>query len=225
MDKDIKKECAKEALKLIRDNYIVGLGGGSTIAHLVKLIRESELQNIKIVTPSTNTKYLCIEEGLELINTSSVEHIDIVFDGCDQIDVNFHALKSSGGIHTKEKIVSNIANEYVILVDESKFLMKLDYKVPVVLEIFEDALAYVKKELKKFNVSYSIRKSELKDGFIITENGNILLDIMFKNVEDSLKLENDLNSISGVIDCSLFTKSITKILVTSSGGTVIMSRK
>lgn len=225
MDKDIKKECAKEALKLIRDNYIVGLGGGSTIAHLVKLIRESELQNIKIVTPSTNTKYLCIEEGLELINTSSVEHIDIAFDGCDQIDVNFHALKSGGGIHTKEKIVSNIANEYVILVDESKFLMKLDYKVPVVLEIFEDALAYVKKELKKFNVSYSIRKSELKDGFIITENGNILLDIMFKNVEDSLKLENDLNSISGVIDCSLFTKSITKILVTSSSGTVIMSRK
>lgn len=225
MDKDIKKECAKEALKLIKDNYIVGLGGGSTIAHLLKLIKESELQNIKIVTPSANTKYLCIEEGLEVLHTSSVECIDIAFDGCDQVDSNFHALKSGGGIHTKEKLISNMANEYVILVDKSKFLTKLDYKVPVVLEIFEDALAYIKKELKRFDVSYSIRKSVAKDGFTVTDSGNILLDLMFKDVEDSFCLENELNSINGVIDCSLFTKSITKILVTSANGTVIMSRK
>ena len=225
MDRDIKKECAKEALKLIKDNYIVGLGGGSTIAHLIKLIKESRLQNVKIVTPSSNTKYLCIEEGLEILHTSSVEYIDIAFDGCDQIDSNFHALKSGGGIHTKEKIVSNLAKEYVILVDESKFLIKLDYKVPVVLEIFEDAFSYVKKELNRFDISCSVRKSSAKDGFTITDNGNILLDLMFNSVDDSSWLENKLNSISGVIDCSIFTKSITKILVTGTNGTMTMNRK
>lgn len=224
MEKNIKKECAKEALKLIKTNTIVGLGGGSTIAYLIDFIKASENLNVKIVTPSMSTRLLCIQNGLEVLHTCSVDYIDIAFDGCNQVDENFHALKSGGAIHTKEKLISYMTNEYIILADESKFVKKLSFEDPITLEVFEDALAYVQKELTKLDVSFAVRKSTAKDGFTISDDGNLLIDVMFKNVKDSHLLEKQLNNISGVIDCSLFTETITKILVASNDEVKIISK-
>lgn len=103
----MKKTCAKEALKYIKDKSIIGLGGGSTISYLVSFIKESKL-DVKIVTPSSNTEKLCRENNLNVLDISSVSEVSVAFDGCDEIDYDLNALKSCGGIHTKEKIVGVI---------------------------------------------------------------------------------------------------------------------
>jgi len=108
-DNDLKKICAKEAMKYIKNGMIVGLGGGRSIAYLIEYIKEDKNLKVKVVTPSTKTKMLCIENELEVLHTCSVDKIDVAFDGCDQVDKALNALKSGGGIHTKEKLIASMA--------------------------------------------------------------------------------------------------------------------
>lgn len=222
---DLKKACAKEAMKYIKNNTIIGLGGGSTIGYLIDYIKEDKNLNVKVVTPSTKTRMLCINKGLEVLYTSHVDEVSVAFDGCDEVDENLNALKSGGGIHTKEKLIASMSKEYILLVDESKFVNKLTFKHPVVLEILEDSLKYVEKEVIKLGGVPTIRTSSAKDGFTITENGNLLMNVQFENVENIDELENKLKNICGVIDTSLFTKVITKAIVTSENGNKVICKK
>ncbi|MGG7143062.1 ribose 5-phosphate isomerase A [Clostridium nigeriense] len=215
----MKKRCAKEALKYIKDNSIIGLGGGSTISHLVNYIKEEHIK-VKVVTPSFSTENICIKNGIEVIPTWSVSSIDIAFDGCDEVDYDLNALKSGGGIHTKEKIIAKMANEYILLVDESKVVEKIDFKYPIVLEVIPESMSYVKKVVGSLGGDISMRSSNSKDGLALSDHGMFLMDVIFdKNKVESIeKLDKVLNEISGVIDTSLFYNIATKALVVSENG-------
>lgn len=222
---DLKRNCAKEALKYIKNNTIIGLGGGSTISYLIDYIKEDKNLNVKVVTPSTKTKMLCINKGLDVLHTCSVDEVSVAFDGCDEVDENLNALKSGGGIHTKEKLIANMANDYILLIDESKFVETLTFKQPVVLEVLEDSLKYVEKEVIKLGGRPTIRTSSAKDGFTITENGNLLIDVKFECITDICGLENNLKNICGVIDTSLFVNVVSKVLITSKDGNRLVCKK
>lgn len=220
---DLKKNCAKEALKYIKDNTVIGLGGGQTISYLVEYIKEAKL-NVKVVTPSIKTKMLCIKNGLEVLHTFSIDKIDVAFDGCNHVDKQLNALKSGGGIHTREKIIGSMADDYILLVDEEKFEEKLSFKDPVVLEILEESLGYVERKVKELGGIPVVRCSGIKDGFTISDDGNLLLDVEFKNIEDAKKLNDDLIKICGVVETSLFTNVVTKAVVASEKGIRVMSK-
>ncbi len=146
---DLKKACAKEALKYIKNNTIIGLGGGSTISYLIDYIKEDKYINVKVVTPSMKTQMLCIKNGLEVLHTSSVDKVFVAFDGCDEVDLNLNALKSGGGIHTKEKLIASMTDDYILLVDDTKVSDTLTFKQPVVLEILQDSLSYVERKIEE----------------------------------------------------------------------------
>lgn len=222
----MKRRCAKEALKYIRDNMTIGLGGGSTIGYLISYIKESEL-NVKVVTPSFKTASLCIENGLQVVPTWSVSNIDIAFDGCDEVDEELNALKSGGGIHTKEKIIASMSREYILLVDESKFVRELEFNHPVVLEIIPESKGYVELIIRDLGGETKMRSSEAKDGITITDNGLFLIDAFFdKNKISSIeKLNQDLNSIVGIVDTSLFYNIATKVIVASNEEIKVIERK
>ena len=223
---DLKRICAKEALKYIENNTIIGLGGGRTIAYLIEYLSEKVKDgfNIKIVTPSTKTKLLCIKSDLEVLHTSSVSEVSVAFDGCDQVDEKLNALKSGGGIHTKEKLIASMAKEYILLVDETKLVKLLDFKYPVVLEILEDALSYVESMVRNLGGNPVARTSSRKDGFVISDNGNLLIDVKFNTVRDCYELESSLRNIPGVISTSLFNNIVTKVLVTSENGIRVIKK-
>lgn len=219
----MKKACAKEALKFIKDNSVIGLGGGSTISYLVDFIKEANL-NVEVVTPSFNTEILCIEQGLKVIPTWSVDKISVAFDGCDEVDNNLNALKSGGGIHTKEKIIAKMADDYILLVDESKVSPVLTFKHPIVLEIFEESLSYVKNEVRKLGGFTSMRKSSAKDCFTISDHGLLLMEVNFDRVDSIKNLDNTLRNITGVVDTSLFYNIATKALVVSENGIRVIEK-
>ncbi len=214
---NIKQECAKAALKYIESDKIIGLGGGSTIGYLIDFIQEEDLK-VKIVTPSFQTKLLCVKQGLEVLPTCSVDLVDVAFDGCDEVDENLNALKSGGGIHTQEKLIAQMAKEYILLVDDSKFVPELTYKHPVVLEILQDSLALVLKKVGEIGGKAVVRSSSVKEGYTISDHGNFLIDVYVEPVKDSTQFERMLREIPGVIDVSLFTKVVTKVLVASEIG-------
>ncbi|MYL65704.1 ribose 5-phosphate isomerase A [Bacillus hwajinpoensis] len=221
---NLKQKCAKAAIAYITDDTIIGLGGGSTIGYLIDFIKEEKL-NVKVVTPSLKTKHLCVKQGLNVLPTSAVEEIDVAFDGCDEVDEKLHALKSGGGIHTQEKLIAHMAKEYILLVDDSKVVSELTYKHPVVLEILQDSLAYVRKKVGEMSGKAEVRSSSAKDGYTVTDYGNFLVDVWFEAGQDSVQLEKLLKEIPGVLDISLFTTVVSKALVASEVGIHEISKR
>ena len=222
----MKKKCAKEALNYIKNKSIIVLGGGTNIYYLVSYIKEAEL-DIKVVTPSFETERLCIENGLTVLPTWTVDSISVAFDGCDEVDKELNALKSGGGIHTKEKIIANMADEYILLVDESKVCDKLEFNYPVVLEIIPESKSIVEKEVKKLGGNPKLRASNSKDGVAISDHGLFLMDVTF-NKEDIIDISvfNDkLKKIVGVLDTSLFYNIATKALVVGKNGVKLIESK
>lgn len=213
----MKQRCAKEAFKMIKNHSIVGLGGGSTIAYLIDELAASSL-DVKVVTPSFQSECLCIEKGLQVIPTHSVSKVDIAFDGCDEVDHQLNALKSGGGIHTKEKIIGTMAKDYVLLVDESKVYDTLGFDHPVVLEIVKDSYSSVVKQVEKLGGNCKIRSASNKDGGVISDQSLLLVDVMFENVKDIKKLHDDLKAIVGILEISLFVNVATKALIVKEDG-------
>src|SRR4051794_15765684 len=119
---DSKRKAAEEASKLIKHGNLIGLGAGSTIAYLIEFITEriSEGLQIHVVSSSFATKQLCISRNIPIADISTLSSIDVYFDGCDQFDEELNALKSGGAIHTREKLLASMAEEFIIVGDESK---------------------------------------------------------------------------------------------------------
>jgi len=224
MSDDKKKACAREALKHIKSGAIIGLGGGTTISYLIPYIKEDPSLQVKVVTPSVKTRLLCMQNGLEVLHTSTVDRISAAFDGCDELDEELNALKSGGGIHTKEKLIASMAEDYILLADDAKLKSRLTFQHPVVLEILEDSLAYVQRKVTELGGRAFVRSSFAKDGYTITENGNLLLDAHFEQVEDIEGLESDLQRIRGVVDTSLFVQVATKAIIVGENGIRLLER-
>jgi ribose 5-phosphate isomerase A len=221
----MKQTCAREALKIIPNHSVIGLGGGSTIGYLIDFLKRAGDFDVKVVTPSAATKRLCCKSGLRVVPTEMVNHVDIAFDGCDQVDEQLRALKSRGGIHTREKLIASMADDYILLVDESKVVKKLTFDLPVVLELLQDAAAYVKTKVSELGGKPVLRQSDAKDGFTISDNGHLLMDVFFSAVDDIEELNAHLKAISGVMDTSLFTGVVTKVLIANRDGMRWMKRK
>lgn len=211
----MKKKCALYASKLVKDGMVVGLGGGSTISYLIDYVKDKD---IKVVSPSSKTVLLAQKMGLTVLNTQYVDHVDIAFDGCDEVDSHLNALKSGGGIHTQEKIIASMAGEYIVLVDESKFHETLAFKVPVVVEVLPKAYSIVKKKIEKLNGNVELRTASNKDGFLMSDEGNILLDVYFDGVQDIRLLNQTLLMMPGVVDTSLFVDILTGMILVNDKG-------
>lgn len=219
----MKEKCAEKAFQLLKDGMTVGLGGGSTVSLLLRRIAEEGLV-IQAVTPSQDTMDLCIQNHIPLLPLEHVSHIDIAFDGCDELDQELNALKSCGGIHTREKIVAAMADDYVLLADEKKFVPVLTFQFPVAVEVIRSAKEYVKRELERLGASVSERKAPGKTGTLVSDDGNYLLDAAFEHVEDARKLSAKLKGIPGIVETSLFSGLATKAIIATKDGIEIIER-
>ena len=200
-----KKRVARKISEKVRDGEVIGFGSGTTsYLTAIAIAEKIRNENIKItaIPTSYEIKMLCINLG---IPTASLleKKPDWSFDGADEVDKNNWLIKGRGGAMFKEKI--NIANSPItyILIDKSKKVDKLcsNYKIPV--EVFPEALNYVKTRLLAMGAEdIEIRKAIGKDGPVITENGNIILDIKLTNITKDT--EKQIKSIVGVIESGLF---------------------
>jgi ribose 5-phosphate isomerase A len=217
---DKKKQAAEAALAYIKPGQTIGFGAGTTIGHLVGFIKDlSFLETLLFVTPSYKTKGHLKTMELNTRDISEIKEIDFYFDSCDHYDLELNALKSGGGIHTREKLMASMAKEFILLVDESKFNAHImDTVVPLCVEILPAAESFVWNKLKVMypHAELQIRMGQQKDGAVITENGNMLLDVKFKSHVPLEQLNQSVKLIPGVIEHSLFYRLASKALVAES---------
>ncbi|MBC9932242.1 ribose 5-phosphate isomerase A [Chitinophaga qingshengii] len=224
---DYKPEAAKKALTYIQKGHAVGLGAGSTIAHLVKelaavpALRES----ITVATASFNTRLLLQEYGFNVRETAAVAQLDLHFDGCDQFDRQLNALKSGGGVHTLEKLLAAMATRFILVGDGSKYVQKLLPTVPVVIELIPDALSFVQQALQRLypDARLQLRLSNKKDGAVITERGNLLLDIWFTAFPPVAEINPQLKTIPGILETSLFYQMAHEAIIAGKDGVTVVS--
>jgi ribose 5-phosphate isomerase A len=226
---DFKAEAAKAALQLIKPGQTIGLGAGSTIAHLVEMVSNNDRLKPSVIFTSSSfkTTNLLQERGLRVVSPSLLKHIDIYFDGCDQFDAELNALKSGGGIHTTEKILASMAKEFILIGDDGKYTEKLDTKYPLVVEILPQSLQIVLSRLATMFPGAQIKQRirTQKDGAVITENGNMLVDIYFEKVVAPEILNLEVKMIHGIVDHSLFYRMATKALLAGEKGIAVYTPK
>lgn len=205
INKEGKEKVAKEIAAKMKDGQIIGVGSGSTVylalIAIAERIRKDNL-HIQVIPSSLEISMTCIQLGIPQ-TTLLDKKPDWTFDGADEVDPERNLIKGRGGAMFKEKLLIRNSAETYIIVDESKFVTQLGSKFPVPVEVFPTSLLYAEKELRALGArDISLRMAKGKDGPVITENGNFILDAWFDSIESSL--ERDIKSITGVIESGLF---------------------
>jgi ribose 5-phosphate isomerase A len=227
MDRDaLKKMAAEAALEQIKDGMIIGMGSGSTVMHLIKLlgpkVQKKEME-LLVVPTSYDTMQLCITAGIRLTTLDEHPTLDLTIDGADEVDANLNLIKGGGAALTREKIVGRAAKLLVILVDESKVVKALGEKSPLPLEVLPFALPLVLHRLKKFGTPL-LRMSNKKLGPVVTDNGNFIVDLHNPEITNHSALEKQLNNIPGVIENGLFINMADIVYVGSEKGVQILTK-
>ena len=214
---ELKKAAGIRAADMIKDGMTVGLGTGSTAAHMVNRLAErikTEGLSITGVSTSWSTTLQCRSLGIPLKEMGEVSHLDMVIDGADEIDDQKNLIKGRGAAHLLEKIVASMTDYYVIIADSGKKVNKLGEKFAVPLEIIPGAIAVVTERVKKLGGDLKVRMGAPgKDGPVISDSGNLIADAKFGIIEDPDKLARDLEHIVGIVGHGLFVGMVTKVIL------------
>ena len=215
---DAIKALSNDALKHVKDNSIVGLGSGRAATALVKslskLIQVRDLHVVGIPT-SLQIKLAAEEGGIPLVEADQVDHIDVVFDGADQIDSKKFVIKGGGGALLRENILFGLAKKVVVMADKAKFVKNFSRTVPI--EIHPLARTLVTKEIAKLGGDAQLRT--LNRGYpFFTENGNIILDCDFGTIRDPRALSQKIKQVPGVLESGIFLRRPDVIYKAKTGG-------
>jgi len=203
---DAMEALSSDALKLIKNNQVIGLGSGRAATSLVKsLAKLIKLKNYNIrgIPTSLQIKLVAEKAGIELIESDQINHIDIVFDGADQIDSQKYVIKGGGGALLRENILFSLANKVVVMADKTKFVKNFTRTVPI--EIHPLARNAIINSIKKLGGESKIRSLDRGYPFF-TENGNIILDCDFGTIKNPKTLTQKIKQIPGVFESGIFLR-------------------
>lgn len=217
----MKEIVAKALAERVKNGEVIGVGTGSTVdAALVEIGRRvaAEKLSLKVVPTSLQSAWRCHEIGLDVLYPGFRGELAWGFDGADEVNEDLWLIKGKGGALLQEKILAARCKEFIVIVDESKLVKKLGDSCAVPLEVIPEAIAVVEKALRSFNPrEVSIREGTGKKGPVITEAGNIIVDVLLPNIERTT--EQRLKSIVGVVETGLFIDYASEVIVGSKGGT------
>ncbi|MGF7081271.1 ribose 5-phosphate isomerase A [Mucilaginibacter sp. UYCu711] len=214
-----KQKVADQIVSKIKDGDVIGVGSGSTVYITLFTIAErikAEKLNILAIPTSIEISMACSKLGIPL--TSLYEHKpNWCFDGADEVDPHKSLIKGRGGALFKEKLLISSSPLNYIIVDDTKLVDKLGSKFPVPVEVFPTALLHVEDALKALGATeIALRLAGGKDGPVITENGNLLLDVKFHEIDKDM--ERKIKAITGVIESGLFINYNIEVLVAANEG-------
>jgi len=224
---EAKKQVASEAVKHVKDNFIVGLGSGSTAAYVIqyigKMIREDGLKILGIPS-SSQAMLLAVRSGIPLTTLDEHPTIDLAIDGADEVDRKLDMIKGGGGALTREKIVASAAKKVVIVADETKLVEKLGTTFRVPIEVLPFALGTVTKGIKELGGDPLLREGKGKVGAVVTDNGNYIVDVDFGPIDDAQDLNKGLKFISGVIETGIFLNIADVVYLGKKEGIIKLER-
>ena len=206
---EMKKAAAIKALEFIKNDTIVGVGTGSTVNFFIDALATMKDKITGAVSSSDESTKRLENHGIEVFDLNNIDVLDVYVDGADEITKHMSMIKGGGAALTREKIVAAVAKQFICIADDSKQVEILgDFPLPV--EVIPMARSYVARELVKLGGDPEYRQG------VVTDNGNVILDVHNLSIVDPIKLEKDINAIVGVVTNGLFANRGADVLVLGS---------
>ncbi|MDG5817949.1 ribose-5-phosphate isomerase RpiA [Natronococcus sp. A-GB7] len=205
-----KRRAGERAAEGVADGDVVGLGTGSTTAYAIEAIGRAVDDGLEVrgIPTSFQSRQLALEEGIPLTELDAVEGVDLAIDGADRVvddpgsPAHGALIKGGGAAHTREKLVDASADRFVVVADPSKLTDRLEASVPVA--VLPEAHTVVAERIAELGGEATLRDAERKDGPVVTDAGNLVLDCAFGPIADPTELAGRLSSLPGVVEHGLF---------------------
>jgi ribose 5-phosphate isomerase len=156
---------------------------------------------------------LAKQYGVPLTTLDEIDRIDVAIDGADEVDPHLNLIKGGGAAHTREKVVDYLATQFIVVVDSSKIVDKLGSTFRVPIEVIPMALTPVMRAIEKLGGQPELRMGVKKAGPVITDQGNMVIDVKFDDIANPGEMEKSLNNIPGVLENGLFVDCTDLVLV------------
>ncbi|GMV58163.1 MAG: ribose-5-phosphate isomerase A [Betaproteobacteria bacterium] len=215
---ELKRAVAKAAIRFVPDGKIVGVGTGSTADLFIDELAAVKDRILGAVTSSERSGQRLAAHGIRLFDLNDVEDLPVYIDGADEIDGSFAMIKGGGAALTREKIVAAVARQFVCIADESKRVDVLG-RFPLPVEVIPMARRYVARRLAELGGQPKWREG------VVTDNGNVILDVHGLRITDPVDLETAIDGIVGVVTNGLFARRGADVLLLGTTDGVIESRR
>lgn len=211
MDQDsLKKLCAQAALAFVEDDMTVGVGTGSTVNHFIDALAARKARIAATVSSSEASARRLREAGIPVTDLNAAGGCDVYVDGADEVTEHLAMIKGGGGALTREKIVAQASRKFVCIADASKLVAVLG-KFPLPVEVIPMARSLVAREIVRLG-----GRPVWREG-VVTDNGNVILDVHGLSILDPSALESDLNQLPGVVTNGLFARRPADVLLLGTG--------
>jgi ribose 5-phosphate isomerase A len=199
-----KRAAGYQAADLVENGMVIGLGTGSTVFFALERLscRVREGLQVRGVPTSYQTARRAHEYGIPLTTLDEEPVLDLAVDGADQVDPHLRLIKGRGAALTKEKCVAAAARRFIIIIDEQK--MVSCFSAPVPVEVIPFAIRPVMTHIESLGGKPVLREGIKKDGPVITDNGNFVVDCRFAHIDNPEEMETSIKMIHGVVDSGLF---------------------
>jgi ribose 5-phosphate isomerase A len=210
---ELKEAVAREALKHVVEDAVVGVGSGSTVFKFIDFLSSIKNKIEGAVAASEASAERLKKHGIRVLDLNSVNELPVYVDGADEITAHLHMIKGGGGALTREKIVAAVARKFVCICDASKLVPVLG-KFPLPLEVVPMARSHVGRELRRRGAHPVLREN------FKTDNGNLILDCHGLTLLDPPAMEAELNNIAGVVTSGIFARRPADLLLLAEAGGV-----
>jgi len=216
---DLKQAVAREAIRYVVDDAVIGIGSGSTANFFIDELGKVKNRIAGAVASSERTAERLKRHGIRLLDLNGVDELPVYIDGADEITEHLAMIKGGGGALTREKIVAAVAKRFICIADESKLVPVLG-RFPLPVEVIPMARAYVGRQMVRLG-----GQPKLREGFT-TDNGNMVLDVWGLSILNPVELETAINNVTGVVTNGLFARRGADVLLLGTqSGVKTMTRK
>ncbi|HBO39135.1 MAG TPA: ribose 5-phosphate isomerase A [Pasteurellaceae bacterium] len=214
---EMKKLAAKAALQFVKPDMIIGVGSGSTVNCFIEALGSMKNDIKGAVAASKHSEELLRKQDIEVFSANDVSSLDIYVDGADEINPQKMMIKGGGAALTREKIVASLAKNFICIVDSSKQVDVLGSTFPLPVEVIPMARSQVARKLVALGGSPEWRED------VITDNGNVIIDVYNFKIMNPVEMEKELNNVAGIVTNGIFALNAanTVIIGTAEGAKII----
>lgn len=213
-----KKTAALKALEYVKPGMKIGLGTGTTVRYFIEELTKANIdvtcvpssKATEALAKSLNLKLTSLNTALNTTKYGEIPQLDLGVDSADEADKSMNLIKGGGGALTREKVVASASKEFIVIIDESKWVDKIG-KYPLPIEVLPFAQKFVESEIKELNGTPKLREN------FVTDNGNIILDVTGLDISDPLDTEGMLNNIPGLVDNGIFAIRNADMVIMGKG--------
>jgi ribose 5-phosphate isomerase A len=203
---ELKRAVALAALRFVQPGRVLGVGTGSTVDLFIDALAAARLDVTQAVSSSERSTAKLAAIGIAVLDLNEVDDLPVYIDGADEVDAGLHMIKGGGAALTREKIIAAVAQRFVCIADASKQVDVLG-RFPLPVEVIPMARAHVARELATLGGRPVWRQA------VVTDNGNVILDVHGLSIADPVAMESRINQIVGVVSNGLFAARGADVLL------------